>query len=38
VAHGAWQHLQDERGTRIAVRVEGDTMIAGDDAAQVNAS
>jgi hypothetical protein len=35
---GAWRHLQDERGARVAVRVEGDTMIAGDAAAQVNAS
>jgi hypothetical protein len=35
---GAWRHLQDERGARVAVRLEGDTMIAADAAAQVNAS
>ena len=37
-AHGAWRHLQDEHGARVTIRLEGDTMIAGDDAAQVKAS
>lgn len=38
VAHGAWRRLHDPRRGHAWIRFEGDALVAGDPATQVNAS
>jgi len=38
VAHGAWKRLHDPRRGHAWIRFEGDALVAGDPATQVNAS